>query len=69
MKAPVCCATTADLQPCPFCGGTATLSSLPHAPTWWRVRCNEYECGATTWAMGEVDTAVEAWNRRANVQA
>jgi hypothetical protein len=69
MRATVYRASTADLQPCPLCGGTATLSSLSRAPTWWRVRCNEYECGATTWAMSEADLAVKAWNRRANVQA
>jgi len=60
-------AGTINLKPCPFCGGPATLSSLPHAPTWWRVRCPKYECGGTTWAMDEAK-AISAWNRRVNVQ-
>lgn len=62
-------ASTINLKPCPLCGGPASLYQLPHAPTWWRVRCTEYECGATPWAMDEADKAIKAWNRRANEQA
>ena len=69
MNASVYRASTVKLLPCPFCGGPATLSSMPLAPTWWRVRCHKYECGSTTWAMDEADKAVKAWNRRTNEQA
>jgi Restriction alleviation protein Lar len=61
-------ASTINLLPCPFCGGPATLSPLPMASTWWRVRCDAYRCGGTTWAMGEADEAASAWNRRADEQ-
>ncbi|WP_404818597.1 hypothetical protein [Rhodoferax ferrireducens] len=36
------------------------------ARSWWRVRCEAYQCGGTTWAMQGPIEAVEAWNRRAN---
>ncbi|WP_414691495.1 Lar family restriction alleviation protein [Noviherbaspirillum sp.] len=60
--------STTELLPCPFCGSRATLSSLPMSPSWWRVRCDSYHCGGSTWAMGEAEEAVNAWNRRANEQ-
>ncbi|WP_365755780.1 Lar family restriction alleviation protein [Noviherbaspirillum sp.] len=52
------------LRPCAFCGGPATLSPMPSAQTWWQVRCKDYHCGGTTWAMDDEDKAVAAWNRR-----
>lgn len=53
-----------DLKPCPFCGGPATLMQMPRASFWWRVRCDSFQCGGTTWALMGADVAVEAWNRR-----
>jgi len=54
------------LRPCAFCGGAGKLAPLPGASTWWRVRCNDFHCGGTTWAMEDPDEAVRAWNRRPN---
>lgn len=54
------------LKPCPFCGGTAKLAPMIGARSWWRVRCDAYLCGGTTWAMQGHMEALEAWNRRAN---
>lgn len=53
-----------DLLPCPFCGISAKLSPLPNAQTWWRVRCDNYHCGGTTWAMEDAEQAIGAWSRR-----
>ena len=52
------------LSPCPFCGGKATLQPMPGSRGWWQVRCKVYLCGGTTWAMGEKELAVDAWNKR-----
>jgi hypothetical protein len=60
--------STVKLLPCAFCGGPGTLARMPGATTWWRVRCNDYHCGGTTWAMGDDELAVNAWNRRPDGQ-
>ena len=52
------------LRLCAFCGCEAKLAPMPNSPTWWRVRCNNYHCGGTTWAMGSQEEAIDAWNRR-----
>ena len=62
-------AGTLNLRPCPFCRGPATLAQMPSASSWWRVRCDNYDCGGTTWAMDEPQTAVDAWNRRPDDEA
>ena len=51
-------------KPCPFCGGRARLEPMPNASHWWRVRCTDFHCGGTTWAMQGPELAAAAWNRR-----
>jgi len=53
------------VKPCAFCGEIGKLSPMPNASGWWRVRCQRYDCGGTTWAMSDAEQAVAAWNRRA----
>ncbi len=65
MKAKSIHALQASLLPCPHCDGPAKLAPMPGSDTWWQVRCQNYHCGGTTWAMSEADQAVAAWNRRA----
>lgn len=62
-------ALQAGLKPCPFCGGAAKLAPMPQASGWWQVRCRDFHCGGTTWAMQEGDAVSEAWNRRSDEQA
>jgi hypothetical protein len=52
------------LNPCPFCGGRGELGLMPGTTGWWRVRCKDYHCGGTTWALQGREVAVSAWNRR-----
>jgi hypothetical protein len=54
----------ASVKPCPFCAGRAVLAPLKGASGWWRVRCEDYHCGGTTWALQGSEDAVEVWNRR-----
>lgn len=54
------------MKPCPFCEGSAKLEPMPNALHWWRVRCGDFHCGGTTWAMQGPELAVAAWNRRPN---
>jgi len=54
----------ASLAGCAFCGGPGKLAPMPNTASWWRVRCQDYHCGGTTWAMDEPQKAVQAWNRR-----
>lgn len=55
-----------DLLACPHCGGPARLEGVGPAKVklWFRVRCQDYACGGTTWAMVGPEAAVAAWNRR-----
>ena len=55
-----------SLKPCAHCGGPATLKPMPNAPLWFQVRCNAFDCGATTWAQMGAEDAAFAWNRRVN---
>jgi len=32
--------------------------------TGWRVRCKNYECGATHWIQPDPDGAAGIWNKR-----
>ena len=59
----------AELKPCPFCGGRAIMKVVPHAPTGkdYTPQCADASCcGRLTkkWLCRE--TAVYAWNRRAD---
>lgn len=55
------------IQPCPFCTNQAKLEPMPGTnKNWWRVRCADFHCGGTTWAMPSPDEATAAWNRRAD---
>lgn len=54
------------LLPCAHCAGPAELEPMPKAAHWWRVRCVDYDCGATTWAKVGPEEAAAAWNRRAD---
>lgn len=60
----------ADLKPCPFCGGEARMlkmngfkrSFFNHIVK--RPTCTK--CYATMFVWFDEDTAIEAWNRRAD---
>lgn len=64
MKAAMLTGFQSGLRPCPFCSGRAKLEPMPNAGNWWRVRCQDYDCGGTTWALNGEAEAVAAWNRR-----
>jgi hypothetical protein len=64
MKAAELSALQASARECPFCGRSAKLAPMPGARGWWRVRCEWYDCGGTTWAVQDPGDAVRAWNRR-----
>lgn len=66
MKARELSTLQAGLLACPFCGGPAKLEPMRGTSHWWRVRCGDYDCGGTTWALQGPDTAAAAWNRRAD---
>ena len=66
MKAQELNGLQSQLKPCPYCGGKGQLKPMPGAPMWFRVRCEAYECGCTTWALMGAPDAATAWNRRAN---
>ncbi|CAB3901097.1 Lar family restriction alleviation protein [Achromobacter animicus] len=66
MKAQKLNGLQAQLKPCPYCGGKAQLKPMPGAYMWFKVRCEAYECGGTTWALMGAGEAAAAWNRRAN---
>ncbi len=53
-----------DLKPCPHCGGPAALRSVYGKPFHSRVRCDNFNCGATTKEQPSEELAVAAWNRR-----
>ena len=53
------------VKPCPFCSGKAALEPMPSSRGWWRVKCRNYHCGGTNWAMGREEEALTAWNARA----
>lgn len=54
---------THNILPCPLCDENAKLMPLPDS-SWWRVRCKNYDCGCTTWALQTKIKAITAWNRR-----
>lgn len=60
-----------ELKPCPFCGGEATISSVPEG-TWDKfiphcksVGCLAFYIGFSDEGLyGTKEKAIEAWNRR-----
>ena len=59
------------LKPCPFCGGEAVLhkterESFLMAKTIILSQISCASCGVNTDVFREDDTAIKAWNRRAN---
>jgi len=63
MKANVLTQLTHELKPCPLCESAATLEPM-NKGTGWRVRCKNYECGATHWIQPDPDGAAGIWNKR-----
>ena len=59
----------AELKPCPFCGGAAILveSQYRHGQESFYVKCLNKNCAVIpiTYEHGEMESAIEAWNRRA----
>jgi Lar family restriction alleviation protein len=58
------------LLPCPFCGGEAELYGVPHIPKGWDFipRCKTTSCcGRQAKKYSNRETAIAAWNRRANL--
>ena len=51
----------AELKPCPFCGGKATLWEEVTADRPWHILCG---CGGRVGWFLKREEAVEAWNRR-----
>jgi Lar family restriction alleviation protein len=60
---------TAELLPCPFCGGEAYVES--YGPGKWQggVYCSTEGCSADGHNHDSEDAAVAAWNRRAELKA
>lgn len=53
----------AELKPCPFCGGEATLWHDYGVDRPWNILCR---CGGRVGYFVTKKEAIEAWNRRAN---
>ena len=52
----------AELKPCPFCGGSASVLKVDN--TWYEVRCDNCPCNVgRLWFYTRKD-ATKAWNRR-----
>ncbi|CAM5188400.1 hypothetical protein CDEN61S_01665 [Castellaniella denitrificans] len=65
MKAASMNGLQSGLLACPHCGGAAKLAPMPGTNgNWWRVQCQDFHCGGTTWAFPDPDQAATAWNRR-----
>ena len=52
---------TAELKPCPFCGGEADVVTVLRERE-WIVCCHDCQCG--TCAEQSTEAAIAAWNRR-----
>ena len=56
----------AELKPCPFCGGKATITKSVDVCNnkFYSVKC--FRCGVLTTFRDRQYNAIEAWNRRAD---
>ena len=53
--------STVELEPCPFCGGTADFGTRPNERAWWSLHCAR----CTVYRVGETEAeAITAWNTR-----
>ena len=57
------------LKPCPFCGGEADLIN-DYLYEKWYAGCHNGKCAVQpdTYIHGTPDSAIKAWNTRANIQ-
>ena len=55
---------SADLKPCPFCGGIGRLTES--AKGWWVIECVNSRCpvGPMTGVRLEPSKAAQDWNKR-----
>ena len=51
----------AELKPCPFCGGKA---SVIKESMWYEVHCDNCPCNVGRCWFSKREEAIEAWNRR-----
>jgi Lar family restriction alleviation protein len=56
---------TAELKPCPMCGGNAALYPVAKNDPGALVRCIRDECGLKTRMHPTNAVAIAAWNKRA----
>ena len=60
----------AELKPCPFCGGKASVKQVRGDTQRFYVDCDlskgSCACIPSTWQYDTAEEAVEGWNRRAN---
>ena len=54
-----------ELKACPFCGGKA--ETVQFTKKRWTVECFADGCGAGIISQGDMQTAIAAWNNRAQV--
>ena len=56
----------AELKPCPFCGGKASVT-FGDARKWFYIECLNDDCPIHVQGMWhlDMDNAIEEWNRRA----
>ncbi len=53
----------AEMLPCPFCGGKATVDNNG-SDVWWVECCNDCEIRPESRGFRSPFEAIEAWNRR-----
>ena len=62
---------TVVLNPCPFCGGEASLKVSHHVPTGfdYTPMCNDKSCaGRLSKKWSNINTAIYAWNKRTEIR-
>ena len=52
----------AELKPCPFCGGEASIRKIDNV--WYVVGCDDCSCDVGRHWFYTREEVVEAWNRR-----
>ena len=60
--------TDRELLPCPFCGSSATLMSVPNSPAVHWISCDRKKCRATMFS-GRKKVLFTRWNRRHGKEA